>query len=103
MPAYPGLAAGATDQSCLRHCGRAQASFRRPLIKISFAPLGREDDEEYPFSTGSASGRSAAAPLHPWLQPVAPFGAETMYDAGAWKPGTGGHAGEREEGKANGV
>ena len=26
------------------------------------------------FSTGSASGRYAAAPLHPWLQPVARWG-----------------------------
>ena len=27
-----------------------------------------------PLSTGCAAGRSAAAPLHPWLQPVAPLG-----------------------------
>ena len=32
------------------------------------------------FSTGSASGRSAAATLHPWLQPVAPPGRERVAD-----------------------
>ena len=28
-------------------------------------------------------GQAAAAPLHPWLQPLAPFGAEAMYAASA--------------------
>ena len=49
----------------------------------------------HPLSTGSASGRLAAAPLHPWLQPVAPFGAETTYAAGAWEPARGGQARQR--------
>jgi hypothetical protein len=28
----------------------------------------------HPLSTGFASGRIAAAPLHPWLHPFAPLG-----------------------------
>jgi hypothetical protein len=44
-----------------------------------FAPPGRKENKEHrfssvPLSTGSATGRSAAAPLHPRLHPVAPLG-----------------------------
>ncbi len=35
-------------------------------------PSGAKGDDG--SSTGSASGRSAATPLHPWLQPIAPPG-----------------------------
>ena len=55
--------------------------------KTSFAPLGRKRKKGpqpfflHPLSTGSASGRFADAPLHPWLHPFAPLGLP-LYDAG---------------------
>ena len=44
--------------------------------RASPSPLRGEKRMMNRFSTGSASGRFAAAPLHPWLQPVAPPGRE---------------------------
>ncbi len=43
-------------------------------------PSGAKRGMMYRLSTGFASGRYAAAPLHPWLQPVAPPGREFAPD-----------------------
>ena len=74
---------------------RAQASFRRPknlLRPVGESNVGRDEIpaccfaggtgkpgfhpglHTHPLSTGSASGRFAAAPLHPWLHPFALLG-----------------------------
>ena len=80
----PGSRTGATDQSCLRHWCRAKVAVGTGGLsaapKISIAPLGRKRNKgertlfSHPLSTGFASGRRAAAPLHPWLQSAAPLG-----------------------------
>ena len=60
-------------RTCLRayaHRQIAHLSTQRP----SPSPLRGEKRKMDRFSTGSASRRSAAATLHPWLQPVAPLG-----------------------------
>ena len=50
---------------------------------VSFAPMGEKRRKgswalfPHPLSTGCASGRCAAAPLHPWQQSVAPLGRNT--------------------------
>ena len=48
------------------------------MQRASPSPLRGEKRMMNRFSTGSVSGRFAAAPLHPWLQPVAPPGRERV-------------------------
>jgi len=51
-----------------------------PALSLPKGQAGRKNGKEswiflsHPLSTGSASGRNAAAPLHPWLQSAAPTG-----------------------------
>ena len=48
-----------------------------PLVRTSPSPLRGEErikNIRFPVSTGSASGRCAAAPLYPRLHSVAPVG-----------------------------
>ena len=46
-----------------------------PCTLPSFAPAGASgNDNTRSVSTGCASGGYAAAPLHPWLQPLTPPG-----------------------------
>ena len=65
---------------------RAQASFRRPknLLRPAGAKKGGKPRPlfPHPLSTGSASGRRAAPPLHPWLQSAAPLGLKRRTPAG---------------------
>ena len=62
-------------------------SFRRSgnLLRPAGAKKGTKGPGAlfpHPLSTGSASGRSAAAPLHPWLQSAAPLGRKGEKRAG---------------------
>ena len=62
-------------------------SFRRSgnLLRPAGAKKGTKGPSAlfpHPLSTGSASGRSAAAPLHPWLQSAAPLGRKREKRAG---------------------
>jgi hypothetical protein len=45
----------------------------RPALKTFLRPAGAVCDS-IAFSTGSAAGGCAAAPLHPWLHSAAPLG-----------------------------
>ena len=51
------------------------------------SPLRGERGMMDRLSTGSASGRSAATPLHPWLQSVAPEGRERVAGRATSTPG----------------
>ena len=53
---------------------RAQRIAQWSTQRASPSPLRGEKGKMNRFSTGCASGRYAAEPLHPWLQPVAPPG-----------------------------
>jgi len=55
--------------------GGAEESLSPRRFGTLLRPYGAKRIRNIRFlSTGSASGRSAAAPLHPWLQSVAPLG-----------------------------
>ena len=69
---------GPPPRGCVRASGRAGASL--DLTSGSVRPLGNvlrpsgASRKGKISSTGSASGHVVAAPLHPWLQSVAPLG-----------------------------